>query len=100
MKTGKSSGWYSPSVANFPYSHSDRRWRTVFSSSHDYSGNPSAVDGNSSENLACQKVNEGYTGSNNGTRQLEGSASFIFLTPKKAYHSGLISLLLRYFAMG
>ena len=69
----------------------------MFSSSHDYSGNPSAVDGNSSENLACQKVNEGYTGSNNGTRQLEGSASFIGLSLKKANHSGLVSVLLRYF---
>ena len=41
----------------------------MFSSPHDYSGNPSAVDGNSSENLACQMVDEGYAGSNNGKHQ-------------------------------
>jgi hypothetical protein len=72
----------------------------VFSSPHDHSGNPSAADGNSSENLACQKVDEGYTGSNNGTHQSAGSASFIVLSLKKANHSGRVSLLLRYFAEG
>ena len=71
----------------------------MFSSLYGYSGNLSAINGNSSVNLAFQKGYEGYNGSNNGKHQSVGCAFLIFfLSLKIANHSLPISLLLRYFA--
>ena len=68
----------------------------MFSSFSDYSGNRSATNGNSSENLACQMGYEGCIGNSNCTHQSVDSAFLIFLSLKKAIHSDPLSLLLRF----
>ena len=71
----------------------------MFSSLYGYSGNRSAINGNSSMNFAFQKGYEGYNASNNGKRQSVDCVFLIFfLSLKKANHSLPISLLLRYLA--